>query len=163
MAQTTIDQYIQQMRKDIASDIHKILSGAAKKARKDFTKKAQFYLDNYYNEYDPDIYDRHYELKNNSCRPYTLWNKNILQAGARFTDREMDTSVYNRSISPKDGWASGIGGIIINDFMEGLHGNIYTSKMQGEKVAEKMEEYEEKYATEMDRYFTIECGLTRIK
>lgn len=159
---STIARYIKQLRADVESDIHKIVRDAAKMAREDFTKEAKACLDNYYKEYSPEFYSRNYELRNNSCRPYTLWNNNTMQAGARFTDREMDTSVYNRDIAPKDGWASGIGGIIINDFMEGMHGSELTSRKQGEQVAKRMEKYEKEYATKMDAYF-IECGLTRIK
>lgn len=159
-----VEKLINQITKDAEQTINKIIRDASAKAKKDFTKEAKICVDRYYREYDPwPNYSRTNNLLEHGYQPYTLWNKNKVQAGVRFIDRDSDfASVYDRDISSRDGWASGIGGIIINNLMIGSHGR---SELQGtfigDPVGEHMSKFEEAYSIEMDAYFRSN-GLRRI-
>ena len=159
-----IKKLIDQMRKDTQENIRGIIGDAARMARRDFERQAKACMDKYYAEYDSyPNYDRTNTLKNYGYRPYTLWNKNKVQAGVRFIDREVDfSSAYNRSIDPDDGWASGIGGIVISNLMIGSHGRPeLPGTFIGDPVVEKMEDFESDYSSVMDAYFRSR-GLRRI-
>ena len=145
-----IKKLIDQMRKDTQENIRRIMREAAQQARKDFEKEAKHYIDKYYSECDPwPDYKRTYTLRDYGYSPYTLWNKNKVQAGVRFTDRNADfSSRYGRDISP--------------NFMIGSHGRPELSgTVKGDPIGERMEDFERLYAYKMDAYFTSQ-GLTRI-
>lgn len=159
-----IKKLIDQMRKDTETNIRKIIREAVRMARKDFEKEAKLHIDKYYSEYDPwPDYKRTYTLRDYGYSPYTLWNKNKVQAGVRFTDRNTDFPVmYRRDVEPKDGWGSGIGGIVISNLMIGSHGRPdLNGTKKGDPVGEKMEDFEKAYISKMDAYF-ISQGLTRV-
>ena len=159
-----IKQLIDQMRKDTQENIRRIMREAARQARGDFEREAKHYIDKYYSECDPwPDYKRTYTLRDYGYSPYTLWNKNKVQAGVRFTDRDADfSSRYGRDINHDDGWGTGIGGIVMSNFMIGSHGRPELSgTVNGDPVGERMEDFERLYAYKMDAYFTSQ-GLTRI-
>ena len=160
---STMKSFINQIIQDTEKNARAIINGAAKKARIDFTKEAKRWVDNYYSEYSSPLYDRTNTLRDYGYAPYTLWNKDKVQTGVRFTDRGIDFSkAYNRDISARDGWGSGIGGIVMSDFAVGAHGwPGYAGTVIGEPAGEKMEKFEETYIFEMDSYFQSQ-GLRRI-
>lgn len=160
---STMKAFIDKIMQDTEKNTRGIVNGAAKKARVDFTKEAKRLMDNYYREYSSDNYERTDTLRDYGYAPYTLWNANKIQTGVRFTDRGADFSkVYNRDVGAKDGWGSGIGGIIMSDFAIGAHGwPGYSGTFIGTPVGEKMEKFEETYIFEMDSYFQSQ-GLRRI-
>lgn len=160
----TMQSFVDQIIQDTEKNIKSIVNGTAKKARVDFTKEAKRWMDNYYSEYLSPRYERTNTLRDYGYAPYTLWTAGKIQTGVRFTDRGVDFSkAYNRDINAKNGWNSGIGGIIMDDFSIGAHGwSGYPGTFIGVPVGDKMEKFEEIYTIEMDAYFQSR-GLRRIE
>ena len=159
-----IKQLIEQMRKDVETDIRRIMREAAQKARKDFTQEAKNCIDRYYAEYTPTSYERTYMLRDHSYSPYTLWNLRKVQSGVHFRDDDMRYRHFGNKTKTEEFTEEDV----IDSLMFGVHGvdmlQPHGSKdpsRVGDSVRQRMERFEELYIYEMDAYFKSQ-GLKRI-
>ena len=130
--------------------IRKSMRTVANKVKRDFVAQAKVCMDMYYREYDPSVYERTFNLKDNAIYPYERARKNELDVGVAFSTKFMDPYFVGKN-SELDGYD--VADIVVNNFMEGIHGS--SSVYVGRNVDETMTHFTMAYNLwKLDKYFS---------
>ena len=142
-----IKDFVNEVKAQGRQAIRSAMRDAVRKIEADFMAQAKVCMDNYYSEYDPLVYTRTYALQNNGYHPYRRYRKNEIDVGVAFSADEMG-HVY----SAEDDGNFSIENLVVNNFMEGIHGN--PSIYVGRHIDETMQHFTSAYKHfELDKYF----------
>ena len=147
-ANVSIDKMLMEAEKKVKKDLTEISS----LIRHDFKEQAKNTLALYYSHYNPQVYDRTFNLFNNAIDEdiefddFSLSSGNSYGAWVHFTSNGMIDYVRG----DKD--------IVLSNFMEGIHGrpSIYVEQNLAAFI---MGRYQENYKKTLDGYF-IDRGFT---
>lgn len=78
--------------KETSKYVHTFARAFINEASRLLVKEAEYEIARFYNEYTPKVYDRTYDLRDNSYKPYRKNNGRIMYGGVRITSRDM--SIY---------------------------------------------------------------------
>ena len=151
-----IKEFADSVKDDGRRAIRRVMRDVANKVERDFKAQGRACIDNYYEEYEPRIYERTFNLMNNVLQPYRRYRKNEIDVGVSFEASEMNSYVdvmFNgQKVKRKDYDGYHFEDTVVQNFMEGIHGR--PSVYVGAHVDETMQLFTNAYVNwELDKYF----------
>ena len=121
---SVIKAFANQVANDGKSKLRGMMRQVAKRVEADFLEQAQTCLDNYYREYDPLVYDRTDNLRQNGFNPYKRYRRNEIDVGVSFDPSRMDKYRSSDSISEYKAkpYIKNVEELVVANAMEGIHG-----------------------------------------
>ena len=150
----SVDNFVKNYCKKVEKGLNDALAYTAQKVEEDFLRVSKSVMDNYYNDYDPVIYERMGERDDisgslrDAFRGINEKTKNGYSAGVYFDFQLMDhlgvthTGEYH----------------IMENFMKGVHGSP-SVKVTVPGAWEVLEKYYDQYETRLDKHY--EDGLSK--
>ena len=134
---TNIDAFINQIINDAKQKVEADIKIVNAKAKKDFVDKAREVILLYYTNYDPDVYERTYNLRDH------VLNKSV-NAWVQFNPRYMSNYTHNNDFVKES---------VVDNFLDGIHGNV-SVQIDSPTPAELMDDFQINYKKKiLDGYF----------
>lgn len=149
-----IKAFANQVANDGKAKIRKAMQIVSKRIEADFIEQAKTCLDNYYMEFDPDVYVRTENLRRNGINPYKRYRRNEIDVGVSFDPSRMDKYRSNDSISNNKAksYIKNIEQLVVANAMEGIHGR--PSVYIGRNIDDTMMHFTSAYGSLfLDGYF----------
>ena len=151
---TMIKAFANQVANEGKAKLRKAMRIVANRVEADFLEQAQNCLDNYYMEFDPDVYVRTGNLRRNGFNPYRRYRRNEIDVGVSFDTSRMNTYKSNDSISEHKtkSYIKNIEQLVVANAMEGIHGR--PSVYVGRSIDDTMMHFTNAYGSwYLDGYF----------
>lgn len=144
-----IESALDDFKNDLRSIVVEASKNAAKKIQKDLIVKARENIQKYYGQYDPDVYERTYDLRN------TVIHRGFINDNSTSDTINLEIGFYYDSMGPHTvrGGSSKYNGNadpewILDNFVEGIHPrtskNYIYNPYQAESQNEMMDKFVDK-------------------